>query len=65
MKTENINWKLYVNKNVDSINYTPKLKMDHMTRQSWKFPLRRHLDCENQLRIAKVMIFVITGNELK
>ncbi len=41
---------------------TPKLKMDHMTRQSRKFPLRQHLDCENQLRIAKVMIFIITGN---
>ncbi len=36
---------------------TPKLKMDRR-----KFPLRRHLDCENQLRIAKVMIFIITGN---
>ncbi len=44
---------------------TPKLKMDHMTRQSRNFPLRRHLDCENQLRIVKVMIFIITGNILK
>lgn len=44
---------------------TPKLKIDHMARQIRKFPLQRHLDCENQLRIEKAMIFIILGIILK